>query len=125
MAHVTDNATGREFDATGPELDYYRGEATVDPKRYVIVDDPAESAQQFPVFVQPGEVGPHAADEPAPFDPAEYTVEAVNEYLDTADADERVRVLQLEADGEDRKGIVHGPHRPLPGDGSNDTDPAA
>lgn len=44
------------------------------------------------------------------FDPADATVEEVNEYLETATDAERERVLDLE--GQDgRKGIVDGPHK--------------
>lgn len=39
------------------------------------------------------------------FDPAEANVDEVNEYLAGADAEERERVLALEAEGKNRKGI--------------------
>ncbi|NKV28219.1 hypothetical protein GS921_00285 [Rhodococcus hoagii] len=44
------------------------------------------------------------------FDPADFDVDEVNAYLDGADAAERERVLQAEADGKARKGILSGPH---------------
>lgn len=111
MAHITmpDGRELNEPDSDTRLLDYYRGEgATVEL-------DPQTVAAQFPVVVQPGDVGPHPADEPPPFNPAEYTVQAVNEYLDTADPAEVARVLNAEHDGEARVGILDGPHRPQPG----------
>ncbi|WP_395704818.1 hypothetical protein [Rhodococcus ruber] len=49
------------------------------------------------------------------YDPAEHTVDQVNAYLAGADRRERERILQSEADGEARKGILHGPHSDLSG----------
>lgn len=40
------------------------------------------------------------------FDPSQHTVAQVNSYLDSADDDERERVLQAERDGQGRTGIV-------------------
>lgn len=45
-----------------------------------------------------------------PFDPAEATVNQVNEYLAGCDQDERVRVLQEEAEKRGRRGILSGPY---------------
>lgn len=47
------------------------------------------------------------------YNPADYTVEQVNDYLKTADDAERERVLEAERDGKARTGIV--------GDGSDDS----
>lgn len=55
-----------------------------------------------------GEAAPEVS--PAPFDPAGHTVDDVNAHLDEVDADERARVLQAEAAGKNRRGIVAGPH---------------
>lgn len=49
------------------------------------------------------------------YDPAEHTVDQVNAYLAGVDGRERERVLQSEADGEARKGILQGPHSDLSG----------
>lgn len=62
------------------------------PNRVEGQDDPDEPA------MGPGE------------DPAGFKVDAVNAYLAIADADERARVLAAEAAGENRTGIVDGPH---------------
>ena len=43
------------------------------------------------------------------FTPVGRTVDAVNKYLEKADEDERARVLLIEAEGANRKGIVEGP----------------
>ncbi|MBM4497537.1 hypothetical protein MWT96_20785 [Prescottella equi] len=60
----------------------------------------------------------HAAEvlqgEPIAFDPTGHDVDEVNAYLDGADAAERERVLQAEADGKARKGILSGPHADSP-----------
>lgn len=40
------------------------------------------------------------------FDPSQHTVEQVNSYLDTADEQEKERILQAERDGQARRGIV-------------------
>jgi hypothetical protein len=40
------------------------------------------------------------------YDPSNYNVTEVNDYLATADADEKARVLQAERDGQGRKGIL-------------------
>lgn len=49
------------------------------------------------------------------FDPAGYTVDGVNEYLETAEPDEVARVLAAEsATDKPRKGIVDGPHAAVP-----------
>lgn len=104
MAEVT--YQGRTFEVADSEtalLDYYRGEGAK-----VVVETPP--AAQFPVFVQPGDVGPHTADEPAPFDPADHTVEEVNEHLDGAGEGEVARVLDLEREGKARAGVLEGPH---------------
>lgn len=50
-----------------------------------------------------------------PFDPAEHTVAQVNAYLADADRGERERVLQAEAEGRARRGILSGPHSDLSG----------
>lgn len=104
MAHVT-LTDGRELDVPDgdPVLAYYRGEGatveespTVPQPPYVIVNDEV---------VKDGEsVG--TVEELTPFNPADYTVDAVNEYLATADDAERERVLELEAAGDARKGIL-------------------
>ena len=39
------------------------------------------------------------------FDPADFTVPEVTKYLETADDDERLRVLNAERAGSDRSGI--------------------
>ena len=44
------------------------------------------------------------------FSPVGRTVDAVNKYLEKADEDERARVLLIEAEGSNRKGIVEGPY---------------
>jgi hypothetical protein len=40
------------------------------------------------------------------YDPSQHTVEQVNAYLDSADEEEKERVLQAERDGQARRGIV-------------------
>lgn len=52
------------------------------------------------------------------FDPADYTVDGVNEYLESADAAERQRVLDAEREGSARKGVLEGPY------GDQGSDPA-
>jgi trigger factor len=42
------------------------------------------------------------------FDPSEHTVAQVREYLETADEDEKKRVLKAEKKGENRKTLVEG-----------------
>lgn len=54
------------------------------------------------------------AEQTEQYDPADYNVEDVNEYLADADADERGRVLQAERDGKGRTGILEGPHNAAP-----------
>lgn len=54
-------------------------------------------------------------DPDGPFDPSERTVTQVNEYLAGADQAERERVLQAEADGRGRRGILSGPHSDVTG----------
>lgn len=44
------------------------------------------------------------------FDPAEFTVDEVNEYLEKADEEERARILADEEAGKGRTTILHGPH---------------
>lgn len=56
-----------------------------------------------------------AAAPSGPFDPAEHTVTQVNAHLAGADAGERARVLQAEAEGRARRGILSGPHAGQPG----------
>jgi len=51
-----------------------------------------------------------------PFDPAEHTVAQVNAYLADADRGERERVLQAEAEGRARRGVLSGPHSALSGE---------
>lgn len=51
-----------------------------------------------------------------PFDPAEHTVAQVNAYLADADRGERERVLQAEAEGRARRGVLSGPHSDLSGE---------
>lgn len=49
-----------------------------------------------------------AATEPSDvFDPNDHNVDKVQKYLDNADDDERQRVIDAEADGQNRKGIVN------------------
>ena len=50
-----------------------------------------------------------------PFDPAEHTVAQVNAYLADAGRGERERVLQAEAEGRARRGVLSGPHSDLSG----------
>lgn len=50
-----------------------------------------------------------------PFDPAEHTVAQVNEYLAGAGLRERERILQEEAEGQGRRGILSGPYADLTG----------
>lgn len=40
------------------------------------------------------------------YNPGDHTVAEVNAYLETADDDERARVLTVERDGQTRKGIL-------------------
>jgi hypothetical protein len=54
------------------------------------------------------------------YNPDEHTVDEVNAYLADADDTERQRVLSVEADGQNRKGIMEGPHAPT--DGSDEPD---
>jgi len=51
-----------------------------------------------------------AEPEPPSFTPVGRTVDAVNEYLATADAEERARVIAIERENKARVGIVDGPH---------------
>ena len=56
------------------------------------------------------------------YDPADHTVDEVNAYLDE-NPDQREAVLAAEAEGENRKGIVEGPHStPTEGDGQTVTE---
>jgi hypothetical protein len=49
------------------------------------------------------------------YDPSDYNVDQVNEYLANAnDEDEVNRVLEAERQGQARKGILEGPHNPQP-----------
>lgn len=50
------------------------------------------------------------------YDPNDYNVDQVNEYLASADETEAKRVLDAEAKGQARKGILEGPHNPPPGE---------
>jgi len=71
--------TGDTFEETNPvALNYYRREDGYD------VDDT----------------------DPAAFDPAEHSVAEVNDYLEGASEDEQQRVLDAEAAGKARKGIL-------------------
>lgn len=45
-----------------------------------------------------------------PYDPADDNVDEVNAYLEVASEAERRRVLELEAAGKERIGILSGPH---------------
>lgn len=58
--------------------------------------------------------------EPAPdpdgaFDPGEHTVAQVNAHLADVDLAERERVLQAEAEGRGRRGVLSGPYSDLSG----------
>jgi hypothetical protein len=56
------------------------------------------------------------------FNPADHSVAEVNEYLESADADETARVLAAESATEKpRKGILEGPH--AAGEGDSDGSP--
>lgn len=59
----------------------------------------------------------HAAEvlqgEPIAFDPSDYDVDEVNDRLANADHATREAVLQAEAEGKARKGILSGPHSDL------------
>lgn len=59
------------------------------------------------------------------YDPNDYTVDQVNEYLATADETETQRVLAAEAEGQARKGILEGPHAEAPDAGQGDADGTA
>lgn len=59
------------------------------------------------------------------YNPNDYTVDQVNEYLATADDAERSRVLGLEAGGQNRKGIVEGVHAVQVNDDDQDDDAPA
>lgn len=61
---------------------------------YVIVDPAPEPVEEL----QPPEL----------FDPGEHTVPEVNDYLNTAEPAEQVRVLEAERAGKARKGILGG-----------------
>lgn len=50
------------------------------------------------------------------YDPNDYTVDQVNDYLANADEDEAKRVLEAESNGQARKGVMEGPHNPAPGE---------
>lgn len=52
---------------------------------------------------------------PAPFQPADHTVADVNAHLSDADPAERERVLQAEAEGKGRRGVLQGPYADLSG----------
>lgn len=55
------------------------------------------------------------------FNPADHTVEEVNDYLATLDPEgyERERVLQAETEGKNRKGITEAAKPAVPKDGSD------
>lgn len=68
--------------------------------------------------VEPVELGAGAQDEgpaPAPFQPADHTVDQVNEHLADAGAEERERIIQAETEGKARRGIIQGPYADLSG----------
>lgn len=68
---------------------------------------------------QSGPVAPWPVPTPdpdGPFDPGEHTVTQVNDHLAGAEVGERERVLQAEADGRGRRGILAGPHSDLSGE---------
>lgn len=52
------------------------------------------------------EVAPDNSGEPEVFDPKTHSVDEVKDYLETADEQEKERVLLAEIDGKNRKGIV-------------------
>lgn len=66
--------------------------------------DPGELRTLTPPTETGGEQKEPADDKP--FDPAEHTIPQVMAYLKDADDEERARVLEIEAAGEKRKGIL-------------------
>lgn len=70
--------------------------ATAGPGELRTLTAPRQAADTPPAAPGPG----------APFDPGTTTVKAVLAYLGDADRDEAVRVLDAEADGQKRAGIL-------------------
>ena len=75
-------------------------------------DEPARDQGDAP---KPPWEEPAPADPGGPFDPTGHTVAQVNEHLAGAALPERERVLQAEAEGRGRRGILQGPHSDLTG----------
>lgn len=85
-------------------------------KRWERVEEEAEGPQDVGASAEPVAPWPEPSPDPGgPFDPAEHTVAQVNAYLADAGRDERERVLQAEAEGRGRRGILSGPHSDLSG----------
>ncbi|WP_182704177.1 hypothetical protein [Thermomonospora cellulosilytica] len=58
---------------------------------------------------------PAGGQEPGRYDPADHTVDEVNAYLADVDLAERERIIQAEAEGKARRGIISGPYSDLSG----------
>lgn len=97
MATIHVHSTGATYEATGPLLDYYQGEAnTVGGLTIDDVEYPAKTNVPTEAEVESGDA----------FDPGEHTVEEVQEYLENATDEERERVLAAEAEGKARKSLA-------------------
>lgn len=97
MATIKVHSTGESYEATGPLLDYYQGEAnTVGGLTIDGIEYPAKADVPTEAEVETG----------GAYDPGEHTVEEVQEYLANATDDERARVLAAEAEGKARKSLV-------------------
>lgn len=76
---------------------------TAEDARQVPEGDPTKAQEEGSSDEEPADTG---SGETGEYDPADYSVRQVNSYLDSADAQERERVLQAERDGKNRQGIV-------------------
>ncbi|MEV4672172.1 hypothetical protein AB0K34_11020 [Actinomadura sp. NPDC049382] len=102
--------TGRVVHLAGPLSSMDRS------KRWELLTD--AEAQDAAAGSGSGPAAPWPTPNPdpnGPFDPSEHTVTQVNEYLAGAELGERERVLQAEADGRGRRGILSGPYSDLTG----------
>jgi hypothetical protein len=100
MATIKIHATGVEYEATGPLLDYYQGEAnTVGGISIDGVDYPAKAAVASDAEVESGQA----------FDPSDHNIDDVQAYLANATDEERARVLEAERAGKARKTLLDAP----------------
>lgn len=119
--HVVNAETGGEWDCPVDFLPVAVQRGWVPAVPVVAVYDDLFDPGTGP---EPGEPG--GEPEETGFDPNEHTVAEVNAYLDSLDGQapgEVARVLEVERAGQNRKGIVEGPHAPA--DTPTDTVPPA